>query len=65
MHDFILGLTMVMSLVALVLSYRAYKRVTAAFHIVNNRATRTVTVDMNDNKITVIKEYKNEQPVNV
>lgn len=56
MHDFMVGFAFCVSLIALGLSWRAYRKVTAAFHTITNRATRTVTVDMQDGKVTVIKE---------
>lgn len=59
MRDFMVGLAFVASLGAFGLSWYTARKVRAIFHLINNRATRTVTVDMQDGKVTVIKEFKN------
>lgn len=63
MTDFMVGFAFCASLIALGLSWRAYRKVTTAFHTITNRATRTVTVDMQDGKVTVIKERINDRPI--
>lgn len=56
MHNFMTGFAFCASIAALVLSWRAYKRSKQAFNIISNRKTRTVTVDMQDGRVTIIKE---------
>lgn len=60
MRDFMVGFAFCASIAACVLVWLTYKKVKRVFHIVTHRNTRTVTVDMQDGKITVIKEYKND-----
>lgn len=60
MHDFMVGLAFCASLGAFGLSWYTARKVRAIFHFVQNRTTRTVTVDMQDGKVTVIKEFKND-----
>lgn len=64
-NDVLVGLTFCMSCLALAFAWSAHKHTKAAFHIIRNRATRTVTVDMNDGKVTVVKEYKKDDVVDV
>lgn len=59
-YELSIGISFVASIGALVYAYRAYSLAKKSFYIINNRNTRTVTVDMQDGKVTVIKEYKNE-----
>lgn len=59
MNDFMVGVAFCASLGAFGLSWYTARKVRNIFHLVNNRATRTVTVDMQDGKVTVIKEFKN------
>lgn len=60
MRDFMVGFAFCASLGAFGLSWYTARKVRAIFHLVSNRNVRTVTVDMQDGKITVIKEYKND-----
>lgn len=64
LHTFV-GLTFCIACAACILAWRSYKNSKAAFHIIRNRNTRTVTVDMNDGKVTVIKEYRKDDVVDV
>lgn len=59
MHDFMTGFAFVCSIVAMVLAYMTHRKVKQTFYIINNRNTRTVTVNHDDGNITVVKEYKN------
>ena len=63
MSDFMVGFAFCASIASLVVAILAYKRCKAAFHIIQNRNTRTVTVDMQDGKVTIIKEFKNDDAV--
>lgn len=58
MSDLILALALVLAVVALAYSIASYRHSKAAFTIIDNRETRTVVVNTDDGKITVIKEYK-------
>jgi hypothetical protein len=64
-NNFMVGFAFCVSVLALVLAWRALRKVNAAFTIIRNRATRTVTVDMQDGKVTVIKESINDRPIDV
>ena len=60
MTDFMVGFAFVVSLLALGLSWYAARTVRAVIRIVTDRKTRTVTIDMRDGNITVVREYKDE-----
>jgi poly(3-hydroxybutyrate) depolymerase len=59
MNDFMVGFAFCASIAALVLAWRAKRKIDSVFSIIENRATRTVTVNTDDGKITIIKEFKN------
>lgn len=64
MTDFMVGFAFVVSVVALALSWYTARKVRAVFRIIADRKTRTVTIDMRDGNITVVREYKDEPKTN-
>lgn len=66
MHtEAMLTLILLLALVACGLAYsahryakRAYDITAAVFHIIENRSSRTIVCDLQDGRITVIKELK-------
>lgn len=59
--NFLIALSFLFSLVALVLAVRAHLRMRAAVSVLESRSSRTVTIDHSDGRITVVKELKDPE----
>jgi len=60
MSDLLASVALALAAVALGYAIAAHRHSKAAFTIIENRNTRTVVVNTDDGKITVIKEFKND-----
>lgn len=60
MRDFMVGFAFCASIAACVLVWLVRRKMNRIFTIMSHRGTRTVTVDMSDGKVTIVKEYKND-----